>query len=204
MPTENPRPGLRERTRRAVHREIAETGMALFLEHGFEETTIDQIAEAAGISRRSFFRYFSSKEDVVLGDLVERGHNVLAALIERPAEEGPWEAVRAALLALRGDASIDTRPETELRIGRMLHGSPSLHARSLEKHLAWQELLVPELARRLSSSDELGPVAAEHRAAAIIAAALACLDVATQTWLRLDGSVPLEDLWDEAVATIRA
>ncbi|WP_017584823.1 TetR/AcrR family transcriptional regulator [Nocardiopsis ganjiahuensis] len=204
MSNEEPRPGLRERTRRAVHREIAETGMALFLEHGFEETTIDQIAEAAGISRRSFFRYFASKEDVVLGDLIDRGRNVHAALLERPAEEGPWEALRAALMALREDTAIDTRPETELRIGRMLYRSPSLRARSLEKHLAWQELLVPELARRLRAADGLDPASAEHRAAALVATALACLDVAGETWLRLDGTVPLEDLWDEAVAAVRS
>lgn len=176
--------------------------MALFLERGFEETTIDQVAEAAGISRRSFFRYFATKEDVVLGDLADRGHRICAALAVRPPGEQPWEAVRAALLALRDEGPVDT--DAELRITRMLHGTPSLRARHLEKHLAWQEVLVPELARRLRGPDDPDGVAADHRAAAIIATALACLDVASETWLRLDGSVPLEQLWDEAVAAVRA
>ncbi len=202
--TEEPRPGLRERTRRAVHREIAEAGMTLFLDQGFEETTIEQIAEAAGISRRSFFRYFASKEDVALGDLIDRGRSVHAALVARPPEEDPWTAIRAALMALREDESINTDPGTELRIGRMLHGSPSLRARSVEKHFAWQELLVPELARRLGAAGGLDRASAEHRAAALIATALTCLDVATETWLRLDGAAALEDLWDEAVAAVRA
>lgn len=202
MTTGEATPGLRERTRRAVHREIAEAGMALFLEQGFEETTVDQIAEAAGISRRSFFRYFATKEDVVLGDMVDRGHRIRAALAARPPGEEPWAAVRAALLALREESASD--PGTELRIGRMMHRAPSLRARSLEKHLAWQELLVPELARRLREARGLDEAAAGHRAAAIIATALACLDVATDTWLRVDGAVPLEDLWDEAVAAVRA
>ncbi|MFY7068405.1 TetR/AcrR family transcriptional regulator [Nocardiopsis changdeensis] len=202
MTTGEPTPGLRERTRRAVHREIAEAGMALFLDQGFEETTVDQIAEAAGISRRSFFRYFATKEDVVLGDMIERGHRIGAALAARPSGEEPWAAVRAALMALREEAS--GGPEEELRIGRMLHGTPSLRARSLEKHLAWQEVLVPELARRLREAHGLDGVSADHRAAAIIATALTCIDVATDTWLRVDGAVPLEDLWDEAVAAVRA
>lgn len=175
--------------------------MALFLEQGFQETTVDQIAEAAGISRRSFFRYFATKEDVVLGDLIDRGHRVRTALVARPPGEEPWVAVRGALLALREEAA---ETETELRIGRMLFQSPTLRTRHLEKHLAWQEMLVPVLAHRLSDTTDLDGPSADHRATAIIATALTCLDVATETWVRRDGEVPLEDLWDEAVAAVRA
>ena len=184
-----------------MHREIAEVGMALFLDQGFQETTVDQIAEAAGISRRSFFRYFATKEDVVLGDLIDRGHRVRTALVARPPREEPWAAVRGALLALREEAA---EPETELRIGRMLFQSSTLRTRHLEKHLAWQEMLVPVLARRLIGAGDLDGPSADHRATAIIATALTCLDVATETWVRRDGDVPLEDLWDEAVAAVRA
>lgn len=182
--------------------EIAATGMALFLEHGFEETTVDQIVEAAGISRRSFFRYFATKEDVVLGDLIDRGHRVRAALAQRPPEEEPWPALRGALLALREENRSET--ETDLRIARMLFRTPSLRARHLEKHLAWQEMLLPELTRRLRAAADIDEPSAAHRAAAIIATALTCLDVATETWVRRDGTVPLEDLWDEAVAAVRS
>lgn len=62
---------------------------------------------------------------------------------------------------------------------------------------------MPELADRLRTAGTSSP-SAEHRAAAIIASALACLDTATQTWLDLDGAASLEQLWDEAVAAIRA
>ncbi|MFX6226362.1 helix-turn-helix domain-containing protein, partial [Acinetobacter baumannii] len=54
-----------ERSRRAAYAEISGIAMRLFLDQGFEQTTIDQIAAAAGISRRSFFRYFGTKEDVL-------------------------------------------------------------------------------------------------------------------------------------------
>lgn len=195
-------PGLRERARRAVNREIADAAMALFATQGFDATTVDQIAEAAGVSRRSFFRYFATKEDVVLGDLVERGRRIQAALATRPAGEAPWDAIRAALLVVR-DADGDDDAAL-LATARMLHDTPSLRARHLEKQIAWQELLVPELARRLRASDPLDAASAEHRAAAVIASTLACLDIATATWVRHDGHADLERLWDEAVAAVRA
>src|ERR1044072_4048182 len=92
--------GLRQRTPRAVQAEIAGTAMRLFLEHGFEATTMEQIAGEIGISRRSLFRYFGTKEDIVLGDHAENGRTLRAALEARPADEPPWEALRAALKAL--------------------------------------------------------------------------------------------------------
>ena len=61
--------GLRDRTRLAVRDQIARAATALFVSQGFDRTTIDEVAAAAGLSRRSFFRYFETKEDVVLSDL---------------------------------------------------------------------------------------------------------------------------------------
>jgi AcrR family transcriptional regulator len=71
--------GLRERNRRAALREINMAAMRLFLDHGFTQTTTEQIARAAGMSQRSLFRFVQTKEDLVLGDLLETGHKVLAA-----------------------------------------------------------------------------------------------------------------------------
>lgn len=200
--TGDTRESLRERTRRAVHQEIARTAMALFVERGFEDTTIEQIAEHAGISRRSFFRYFATKEDVVLGELVERGRIVASALAERPVDEPPWEAIRAALLELR-DAIAATEVD-DLEIGRMLYGTPTLRARHLEKQLAWQELLVPILTERMRATGPHGGVDPELAAAAVVVGALACLDVASARWVRDDGATPLERLYDDAVAAIRS
>lgn len=194
-------PGLRERTRRAVHAEISEAALALFAIQGFDATTVDQIAHAAGVSRRSFFRYFATKEDVVVGDVVERGRVMRDVLAARPPDEGPWEAIAEAFRALAREHGQPV--ELEMRIARLLHDEPSLRARHLEKHLAWQEALVPELTRRLRGTDGLDEEAARHRAAAIVASALACLDTAVDTWVRLDGARSLEDLWLDAVAAVR-
>ena len=68
------------RSRQAAYAEITAIAMGLFLEQGFEQTTIDQIAAKAGISRRSFFRYFGTKEDIVLGDLAADGERMRDAL----------------------------------------------------------------------------------------------------------------------------
>src|SRR5690349_21881808 len=91
------RGGLRERTRRAVRAELAEIALRMFADRGYEETTVDDIAVAAGLSKRSFFRYFPSKEDAVFGDVEELADRVAEAVRARPAEEPPWAVLRAVL-----------------------------------------------------------------------------------------------------------
>lgn len=189
---------LRGRTWRAVRAEITETAMALFVERGFESTTIEQIAAAAGISRRSFFRYFDTKEDVVLGDLAALGEQVKTALEARPADEPAWAALRAAFQALRGPNS---SAEAELAAAKMYHDAPSLRARHLEKHLRWQALLAPDIERRLGIGNGNGN---DPRARAVIASALACLDTAVDAWRESNGTIDIEQLFDQAVAAVRA
>ncbi|MFI5493842.1 TetR family transcriptional regulator [Actinoplanes sp. NPDC051859] len=186
---------LRERTRQAVQADIAATAMQLFLDHGFDATTMDQIAAEAGVSRRSLFRYFATKEDMVVGDLVERGRAVRQVLEARPPDEGPWEALRAALESLAHASG----PQA-VRIAAMVHETPSLRARRVEKCLQWLEMLVPDIERRLGvppGSDT------DPRAAAIVSSALACLDVAIEAWLRGGATGSIEDLYDDAVAAVR-
>jgi AcrR family transcriptional regulator len=192
---------VRDRARRAVQREIAAVGMRLFTEQGFEQTTADQIAAASGISRRSFFRYFPAKEDVLLGELIARGRLVAEELAARPADEEPWDALRAALLAAK---NVLPPIEGELEVGRLLYTVPSLHAYHLEKQLAWRAFLQPDIARRLREQRGADPDAAARQAAAIVAAGLSCLDTASEAWVFADGAVPIESLWDEAVAAVRA
>ena len=83
----DPPAGLRERMRRTVLNEIAEVALKLFTERGYETVTIDDIATAAGLSRRSVFRYFSTKEDIVVGKFDFVADDMLAELRARPAGE---------------------------------------------------------------------------------------------------------------------
>lgn len=187
-----------DRQRAALREEITQTALGLFLAHGFDATTIDQIVAAVGVSRRSFFRYFGTKEDIVLGNLVDRGEMIATALAERPTEEGPWEALRGAFHASQNATMPDKA--SDLALGRMLWDTPSLHARHLEKRLRWQELFVPILVRHLP-----GDVTTKGlRASAIVSSALACLDAASEAWVLSDGDLDLSDLYDEAVAAVRA
>src|SRR5882757_2854210 len=98
-------PTLRDRTVRAVRSEVSAVAMRLFLEQGFDKTTVDQIATEAGLSRTSFFRYFATKEDVVVGNLEERGQQVLDALVARPAREPAWQALRRSFNLLIEDTA---------------------------------------------------------------------------------------------------
>jgi AcrR family transcriptional regulator len=172
--------------------------MRLFLEKGFEETTIDQIAAAVGISRRSFFHYVGSKEDIVLGDTEALGLSVKAALEARPADESAWVAIRAALLTLQ---SPDSSVADQIALARLYHDAPSLRARHLEKHMRWQELLAPDIQRRLGLPHTASP---DPRARAFVAAALACLDAAVDAWYGSGGKGDPVRYFDEAIEVLRS
>jgi AcrR family transcriptional regulator len=186
-----------QRSRRAAYAEITTVAMQLFLDQGFEQTTIDQIASTAGISRRSFFRYFGTKEDIVLGDLAQQGELVRDALEHVPPEIGPWEALREALHAV--DA-LSIEPGVTLKIAKMMYETPSLRSRSIEKHLHWQSLLLPDIRRRLglTKDDEANPAPG-----AIVASAIACLDAAGEVWVNGGGQGDLAAIYDQAVAAVR-
>ena len=189
--------GLWTRTRRAAYAEITRTAMELFLEQGFEATTIDQVVAAAGISRRSFFRYFGTKEDVVLGGLAGQGVLMQKALEAVPLETPPWDAIEKALWQV-GEQTQDA--EVTRKIAEMMYGTPSLRARSIEKHLQWQELLVPNIQRRLEAA---GGDSSAPAADAIVASAIACLDIAGQAWIR-DPGTDLRELYRAAIRAVRA
>lgn len=192
-----PAGGLRSRARRAMQAEVAAVAMELFLKQGFDGTTVDHIAAAAGMSRSSFFRYFPTKEDVVLVNVADHGQQILDVLAARPDDEPIWTAVRAAFEPVVAD-----RPNEEhdrsLRLARMFMETPSLQARHYEKTLAWQTLLVPEIARRMGVADPAG----DPRPAALIAGAVACFDTALRFWSTADGRTPLSDLFDRALSAV--
>ncbi|MBR7503177.1 TetR family transcriptional regulator, partial [Mycobacterium tuberculosis] len=75
--------------------EITAIALRLFRERGYSETTVDDLAAASGMSRRTFFRYFPSKEDVISGKWVGMGEDMIARLLARPGDEDPWTSVRA-------------------------------------------------------------------------------------------------------------
>jgi AcrR family transcriptional regulator len=187
-------PTLRDRTSRAVRCEVGAVAIRLFVEQGFDKTTVDQIAAEAGLSRTSFFRYFATKEDVVLGNIEERGHQVLEALIARPEREPAWRALRLAFQVLL-EEMVDA-PERGLNLAHMFRDTPSLKARHLCRQLSWLDLLVPEISRRLGVTD----AAPDPRPRALVGAALACLNAAVDVWTACDGTVNLSILLEQAMS----
>ncbi|MGW5878052.1 TetR family transcriptional regulator [Nocardiopsis terrae] len=186
------------RSRRAAYAEITDIAMGLFLSRGFEATTIDDIARASGISRRSFFRYFGTKEDIVLDDLVREGEEARHALEERPDSEPPWTALRNVVLSVSGPPEDGDRM---LKVSKMMYETPSLRSRCIEKHLRWQDQLVPEVRRRLADG-RTGDQWLDVRARSLVACAIACLDAAGEAWVRADGGVPLAELLESAFAAV--
>jgi AcrR family transcriptional regulator len=96
--------GRRERKKRETRAALEAAALRLFADRGYEQTTVEDIADAADVAVRTFFRYFSSKRHVLFGDA---GHTIVgrlrSALAERPATETPVEAVRAAMDTVDAD-----------------------------------------------------------------------------------------------------
>jgi AcrR family transcriptional regulator len=194
-----PPPGLRERTRRAVQAELTGVALDLFLRQGFEATTVDEIAAAAGISRRSLFRYFASKEAIIFDSLQDVGEQLAEALAKRPREEDPWVALRRSFEVVT--SYNDNDPERTLAFWTMLEETASLKARHFEQLMRWQELLVPDIASRLGETERdgvYGPCAP-----ALVGAALACMDAANRAWVRSHGKADAGRLLDEAMRVVR-
>src|ERR671927_90907 len=105
--------GLRERHRKRTAADLEEAALRLFSAKGFDAVTIDDIAAAADVSRRTFFRYFASKEDVILSDPPRRLDELQVALDRRPADEPAMTALRQAILSLAG--SYEEQREQMLR-----------------------------------------------------------------------------------------
>ena len=188
---------LRERTRRAVRAELMEVGMTLFARQGYEETTVEAVAQAAGMSKRSFFRYFPSKEDLVLDSQDAIGEELAEALAARPANEPAWVALRRAfdLIVDRMD-TVPGRVETLLL---MLNGTPTLMASQLARRSRWRDLLAPHLVGRLSGVT--GDVAL-LQAAALAGAALACYEAVQNAWLAAADRPKARSMMDDAMSAI--
>ncbi|MBY3988729.1 TetR family transcriptional regulator [Rhodococcus fascians] len=167
---------LREIGKRAVRAEIAQRAVVMLDDQGFDQTTVEELSAAVGISPRSFFRYFATKEDIAIGDLPAMGRLIETALLKRPADETPWVALRASFVALERVADADV--ENRRRVTRVALSTPALRAKTLERHAEWAAFLSPLVAARLEGKQDRPKVAAD----AITQAALACLYVATSAW----------------------
>src|SRR4051812_498394 len=160
-----PAEGLRERRKRQTRERIVAEGLRLFAEQGYAATTCEQVAAAADVSPATFYRYFPSKEDVVLRD--EYDPLLVAALEQRHEAEHPIDAVVAAITGLLEQAEPQEEQVIRDRM-RLILGTPPLRARLHEQDEATVELVTGPIARRLGLPPD--DVQVRVLAAAIVAA----------------------------------
>jgi AcrR family transcriptional regulator len=171
---------LAQSRRRAAEREIEGAALALFLERGFAATTMDDVAAAVGTSRSSVFRYFATKEDLLLASMRETGDRLVAQLQACPQQQSAWQSATDVLL--RFAAEFDAGGQPARRRARLLADTPALQQALAGKHQAWKERFADALVDRVPGRG----AARRLKAEAFAACALACLDVAVTAWARSD------------------
>ncbi|WP_181793493.1 TetR family transcriptional regulator [Streptomyces sp. WELS2] len=195
------RVGLRELSRRAVRQEITEAATALFVERGFEATTVDDIAAAVGMSQRSVFRYFATKEEIVLGHFGLVVDDMLTALRARPADEPVWTSLRHVLDVPAVRPQAPGHPHGVAPVHRMVFETPALLAGYLRELHRAQEAVVAELGERAASSG--APYAPDDPVPrALTAAAFGCLVAAQHSWFASDGKGSFTDVLERAMGTV--
>ena len=183
------------RRRVTTHAELEQAAFALFAARGFDATTVDEIAAAAGIGRRTFFRYFPSKNDVPWGAFEHELERMRVRLKACPPEVPLMDAIRLALIDFNRVAPAQVplhrrRMELILRV-------PTLLAHSTLRFTAWREVIAEFVAERTGRRpDDLAPQAIAN---AILGVAVA----AYEFWLD-DPAADLGALLDDAMRQLDA
>jgi AcrR family transcriptional regulator len=185
--------GTRERRRIRTQRELQVAALQLFEKQGYERTTIDEIAAAADISTRSFFRYFRSKEDLVIWD--ENYAAFIDALETRPAAEPVPQSLRAAASDWARSLSEQDHEQMLARI-RLFFSIPTLQGRYWER----QEAIAAQIAQWLARRRGVAPDALPVRVVAL--AFIATLGAAKEAWARGGAGADLGALVDEALGIL--
>jgi AcrR family transcriptional regulator len=181
-------PDWRQRKKTATRDRIRASALRLFRDQGYDATTVEQIAAAAGVSHMTFFRYFPAKEDVALSDSYDP---LLAGLIgQTPAAWPLADRIRAALVqGLR--QLYDTDRDTLLAQNKLIVSTPALRERLWASQMDTQQVILAALGPDPSFQTRV-----------IVAACLAAASTAVLTWVENDGTPELPDLIDEAFAAL--
>jgi AcrR family transcriptional regulator len=175
----------RERKKAETRQRLQEQALRLFVERGYEVTTVEQIAAAAGVSHMTFFRYFPTKEDAVLSDSYDP--LLVAAIRARPRAEHPVTRIHAAVREGLSAIYPEIREALLVRT-RLALRTPALRARLWENQFATRDLLAGAL-------EDGEPTFATRILASVC---LATLTTALEEWVATDGTAELPDLIDDA------
>jgi mycofactocin system transcriptional regulator len=177
-----------------THADIEAAAFGLFAAHGFEHTTLDMIAAEVGVSRRTLFGYYASKNDIPWGQF-DRSLERFGALLESmPADVPVWEAVHRGVRAFN-EFPADARPPHLERM-RLILGTPALQAHSVLRYVKWRQVIARYVAGRT------GTDAAAPMPALVGQVSLALALSAYDEWLR-DPRQPLPDLVSTQMTVLR-
>ncbi|PDT38036.1 TetR family transcriptional regulator [Rhizobium sp. M10] len=186
--------GWREKKRRETLQRITDSALRLFASNGYEATTLDAIAEAAGISRRTFFYYFDSKEEILAAwqkGLPEAFH---AAVLAQSKDQSPLDMVCNAHLTLL--ANFDA--EQAMAIDRILRSNEQLRASNQAKYLLMEQVTFEVLC-------EIWPHQPRRETLRVVAMVSAgALRLAIDRWAEGQGSKALADYVKESFAALRS
>jgi AcrR family transcriptional regulator len=188
-----PEPDWRQRKKTATRDRIRACALRLFREQGYDATTVEQIAAAAGVSHMTFFRYFPAKEDVALSDSYDP---LIAELIEQtPATQPIIQRIRTVLV--QGLRQVyDTDRDTMLAQNKLIVSTPALRERLWANQIATQQLILQALNNGEHGRDP------DFQTRVTVAACLAAATTAVLTWTENDGVPELPDLIEQALDTL--
>jgi AcrR family transcriptional regulator len=187
-----PQSDWRQRKKTATRDRIRACALRLFREQGYDSTTVEQIAAAAGVSHMTFFRYFPVKEDVVLSDSYDP--MIVGLLEQTPATQPLIHRIRAALLQGLGQI-YDTDRDTLLAQNKLIVSTPALRERMWADQIATQQLILQALAGQHDPHPSF-------QTRITVAACLAAASTAVLTWVENDGTPELPDLIEQAFDTL--
>jgi AcrR family transcriptional regulator len=186
-------PDWRQRKRTATRDRIRASALRLFGEQGYDATTVEQIAAAAGVSHMTFFRYFPAKEDVVLSDSYDP---VIARLLAQTPATWPLIHRIRAVLAQGLRQVYETDRDTLLAQNKLVVSTPALRERLWAHQIATQQLILQALS---ASQDDPQPSFQDR---VTVAACLAAATTAVLTWVENDGTPELPELIEQAFDTL--
>ncbi|MFJ3037599.1 MULTISPECIES: TetR/AcrR family transcriptional regulator [Streptomyces] len=146
--------GLRERKKRATRAALAEAAVRLAAEHGAEKVTVEAISATAGVSVRTFFNYFDSRDDAFVVIDADAGARMRRAVLDAPADLSPLAALREAMATELAEA--EQQHELWRLHAEVLHASPHLLARGVGAHMAAEADLADAIALRLRGDGGTG------------------------------------------------
>jgi len=175
-------PGRRAQKKKDTRSQLARVAQRLFIEQGFDETSMEEIAQQAGVSRRTCFRYFPSKEALAFPFREHRLARFDALICGGPPQETPYEAVKRACLVMAGEYM--SRREDVVSLEHLVRAHPQLRARERENDRHWEAVIARALAR--SKDDRLAGV--------VGGAVMGAVRSAFELWLESDGRLNLIEL----------